>query len=349
MTTYRRRTTLGLLGAGMAFLAGCSGSSDDGNGSDDGTGDEPDDDSDEPTGDADIDGENGDLPAYASILPQSDDQSYFYGAIDGATLDTLLNDEGAAEGNEPTDPLLGNPVIMAVLFGSFGSPDSREAYLNNDRTAADEGVLVDANGVYAVEGRYDRNGLVADLESAGYTAETETDAYALYSDADTGEAVGVSDEVFAVTAPNSNDDGFEPVAAVERVLETAVGDREPKHAVDADFEWLLRASSTDGMALCRYTETDAFDPEALGNEQVSSDTLEFAFGAFEGANGVHQQLSLGDGDATASAVVTYADEEGVDRDRLESALGTDADSVTFEQDGSAVAVDAEYSGDLVEE
>lgn len=345
MTTYRRRAALGLLGTGMAFLAGCSGSSDDGNGSDDGTGDEPD----ESAGDTEIDGENGDLPAYASILPQSDDPSYFYGAIDGATLDTLLNDEGAAEGNEPTDPLLGNPVIMAVLFGSFGSPDSREAYLNNDRTAADEGVLVDANGVYAVKGRYDRNRLVADLESAGYAAESDADAYSVYSDPDSGEAVGVSDEVFAVAAPNPNDDGFEPVAAVERVLETAVGDREPKHAVDADFEWLLRASSTDGMALCRYTETDAFDPATLGNEQVSSDTLEFAFGAFEGANGVHQQLSLGDGDASASAVVTYADEASVDRDRLESALGTDADSVSFGQDGPAVAVDAEYSGDLVDE
>lgn len=329
----------------MAFLAGCSGSSDDGNGSDDGAGDG----SDDSAGNADIDGVNGSLPDYASILPQSDDPSYFYGAIDGATLDTLLNDEGAAEGNEPTDPLLGNPVIMAVLFGNFGSPDSREAYRNNDQTAAEEGVLVDANGVYAVKGQYDRGGLTADLESAGYAAESDADAYSVYSDADSGEAVGVSDEVFAVTSPNPNDDGFEPVAAVERVLETAVGERDPKHAVDEDFEWLLRASSTDGMALCRYTGTDTFDPATLGSEQVSSDTLEFAFGAFEGANGAHQQLSLGDGDATASAVVTYADEGSVDMERLESALGTDADSVSFGQDGPAVAVDAEYSGDLVDE
>lgn len=344
MTTYRRRAALGLLGTGMAFLAGCSGSSDDNGDSTDGNGD-----SNENAGDADIDGENGDLPSYASILPQSDDASYFYGAIDGETLTTLLEDEGAAEGNEPTDPLIGNPVIMAVLFGRFGSQASLSAYENNDETPADEGVLVDANGVYAISGQYDRSGLVADLESAGYTAEAETDAYSVYSDDESGEVVGVTDTVFALTTPNPNDDSFDPVAAVERVLETAVGDRKPKHEADGDFEWLLRASSTDGMALCRYTEAEAFDPATLGSDQVDASSLEFAFGAVEGANGIHQQLSLAGESATASAVVTYADEGSVDLDRLESALGTDADSVDIGQDGPAVAIDAEYGGDIVAE
>lgn len=344
MTDLHRRKTLSLLGAGMAFLAGCSDSSSDGadgGNSGDTAGDETN----------MIDGDNGDLPSYASILPETDGSTYFYGAIDAQTLQTLLQDKGATKGNEPTDPLIGNPVIMAVLFGRLGGNASFDAFKANEETPAGEGVLIDANGVWVIKGRYDRSGLTADLESAGYTSESVTDGYAVYSDDESGEAVGVTDEVFAVTTPNPNDDTFDPVSAVERTVATAVGDRDPKHETDEDFEWLLRASSTKGMTLCNYTENDAFDSSSLGSDQVDTSSLEFAFGAFEGANGVHQQLSLVDGSttATASAVVRYADDSSVDIARLESALGTEASSVDFTQEGAAVAIEAEYSGGIVDE
>ncbi|MFC6768956.1 hypothetical protein [Natrinema soli] len=346
MTEFPRRNALSLLGAGMAFLAGCSESSTDG-----GNGNGPDTESGSPNDGIEIDGESGALPSYASYLPESERTGYFYGAIDAETLQTLTDDEGATEGSEPTDPLIGNPVIMAILFGRIGTVASFDAYKENDDTPGGDGVLIDANGVYTIVGRYDRSGFTDDLESAGFTAETVNDDYAVYADDESGEAVGITDEVFAVTTPNPNNDAFDPISAVKRTVATAVGDRKPKYETDDDFEWLLRASSTAGMTLCRYTETETFDAGTIGSEQVNSSTLEFAFGACEGANGVHQQLSLVDGSmtATASAIVTYADESRVSMDRLKAALGTEASSVAFNRDGSTVAIDAEYDGDLVEE
>ncbi|WP_440772755.1 hypothetical protein [Natronorubrum sp. DTA28] len=338
MIEVTRRQALFLAGTGMATLAGCSDSSDDGGTDDDGT-----------EGTTELDG---DLPSYASVLAETNRPTYFYGAIDFETMSTIIDDEGAEAGDEPTDLLIGNPIVVALLcsFGLSQLANSRAStsYSANDETPSGEGELVFADGVYTLVGEYDRDGLAIDLEDDGYRRETAEESYAVYTDAETGEAIGITDEVYAFSYPNPDDDEFDAVAAVERTVETASGNRAPKHATDNEFEALLRAGETTGITLGLYTADDEFAADALADDQPEDDaeSLEFEFGAFEGAFGVHQQLSVEDSDASASAVVTYADDDRVDVDRLESSLGTDADSLEVARDGTAVSFTAEYSGDL---
>ncbi|WP_222919010.1 hypothetical protein [Natrinema sp. SYSU A 869] len=345
MTEFRRRKALHLLGGGMAFLAGCSETSDgNGNGTD------------ESDSNNTSDSIEGDLPPYASMLPMNDRSAYFYGAIDVETMSTLLNDEGAEAGAEPTDPLVGNPVIVALLcsFGlqQLGTSAGLGAYTDHNETADGEEQFVYADGVYALVGSYDRDGLATALEAAGYTAESEADAYAVYTDGESDEVVGVSDDVYAYSYPNESGSAFDPVTAVERTVATAAGDRTPKHEDDDGFDRLLRAGENSGITSCLYTDGDEFDADSLSSGRATDeDGLQFEFDAFKGANGVHQQLAVTDTDAaaTASAVVTYSSEDQVDEARLESSLGTEAEAVDFVTTASSVEIDAEYSGEFARE
>lgn len=213
MTELRRRKALSLLGGGMALLAGCSEASD-GNG--DGATDGEDGESN------DAIGGTGELPSYASMLPTNDRSAYFYGAIDVGTMNTLLEDEGAEAGEEPTDPLVGNPVVVALLCSfaiqQLSTSAGRDAYLDNNETPDGEEQFVYADGVYAFVGSYDRDGLATDLESASYTVAAETDAYAVYTDGESDEVVGVADDVYAYSYPNGSE------ANVDRArLESALG------------------------------------------------------------------------------------------------------------------------------
>lgn len=345
MTALHRRNALGLLGAGMALLAGCSETADD----------DEDSTADDEGSTPETDSSDGELPSYASILPATEESTFFYGAIDVETMGILLDDQGASEGAEPTDPLVGNPVVVALLcsFGLelLGRSAGFEAYVTNNETADGDEQFVYAEGVYVLVGSYDRDGLAADLERVGYTLETETDAYGVYAADEGGEIVGISNEVYAYSAPNGSDSEFDPVAAVERTVATAAGDREPKHDADDDFERLLRAGDTRGIGCCLYTDADAFDSATLSDDRASdSDNLEFAFNAFEGAYGAYQGLRVsGDAAATARATVVYSGDDRVDEDRLESALGTEAETVAFDRDGPTVTIDAEYGGEFARE
>ena len=345
MSGIHRRRTLYLAGAGMAALAGCSGSSDDPDESDT---DDTEDDSTEESSDDGADGsdeigeyegtiETGDLPSYASLLPDNDRSEYFYGAIDFETMLAIADDSGEQGGEEPTDPLIVNPLEFVLM--SFGAVPFSE---NSVPTEAE---LVYANDVYAISGEYDRESIGNTLEEAGYETVDTTDSYAIYTREEATDVVGITNEAFAFPDPNTDD----PVDAVRRLVRTAVGERDPKHLVDEEFEWLLRAGGNSGISTGIYTDADEFDASWLGAEQSSEETEAFEsdYDAFEGAYGAHHHLVLEtDAGARAGAIVTYADEDRVDTDRLESSLGTEADSVELTRDETAVSVDAEYSGDL---
>ena len=351
MTDIRRRNALGLLAGGMALLAGCS-SSSGGNGNGNGNS------NDSSTDTADSGNTNlaaRTLPPYASMLPTTDQPAYFYGAIDVGTMSTLLEDQGAEAGKEPTDPLVGNPVVVALL-SSFGleklaTSAGFNAYNENNETANGEEQFVYADGVYALVGSYDRDGITTDLEAAGYTLETESDGYAVYADSESDEIVGVTETVYAYSYPNAADSSFDSAAAVERTVATAAGDRTPKHEADGDFEQLLRAGENSGIACCLYTANDAFASGTLSDDQTSTENgLQFEFGAFEGAYGVHQNLSVtGSDTATARATVSYSSDEVIEKEKLESSLGTEANTATVNRAETTVTVDAEYGGEFARE
>src|SRR6056297_877463 len=319
MTEIRRRNALGLLAGGMALLAGCS-SSSDGNGNGDDTG---------PSDDGTTDPTGNELPPYASMLPTTDQPEYFYGAIDVQTMSTLVEDQGAEAGKEPTDPLVGNPVAVALVswfgLGQLADSAGLDAYNDNNKTENGEEQFIYADGVYALVGSYDRDGITSDLEAAGYSLETASDGYAVYADSGSDEIVGITETVYAYSYPNGTDSSFDPAAAVERTVATAAGDRTPKHEADDDFEQLLRDGENSGIACCLYTANDAFASGTLSDDQTSTENgLQFEFGAFEGAYGVHQNLSVtGSDTATARATVSYSSDELVDEEKLESSLGTE--------------------------
>ena len=343
MTDIRRRNALGLLAGGVALLAGCS-SSSEGNGNGDDTTSN--------NGASDL--TDGSLPPYASMLPTTEQSASFYGAIDIRTMSTVINDEGAEAGTEPTDPLVGNPVVVALLcsFGLGQLADSAgfDAYTDNNETGDSEEQFVYVDGVYALVGSYDRDGITSTLETTGYSLETEGDGYAVYADGGSDEIVGVTDDVYAYSYPNGGDSSFDPVAAVERTVATTAGERAPKHEADDDFEELLRAGNNSGIVCCLYTDDDAFTSETLAADQASdTDSLQFDFGAFEGAYGVYQSLSVAGATATARAIVSYSSNDVVDEGRLESSLGTEANTATVDRAETTVTVDAEYGGEFARE
>ncbi|WP_265111636.1 hypothetical protein [Halosolutus halophilus] len=346
MTEVHRRRVLHLLGVGTGttLLAGCSESSDDGT---------------DPGGESsDDDGESdGELPRYASLLPENDESRYFYGAIDQETIAALRDDESPEDGAEPSDPLLGNPIAFTFNYYLFGlgqlaDSSSFDPYRENDETDDGTGAFVFVDGVYALAGSYAFDDLRTDLEDAGYDVETDAETYAVYTDPDSGEVVGVSDEVFAFSYPNATDPDFDPVTAVERTVATAAGDREPKHETDDEFASLIRTGEDDGITLCLYTTDDEFDAETLSNDRSDdADGPTFEFAAFTGSTGIHQRLSIVEDDvgARATSVVDYSSDDLVDEDRLESELGSDADTVTVDRVGTTVTVDAEYADDVADE
>ncbi|WP_306058152.1 hypothetical protein [Natronococcus wangiae] len=346
MTRLHRRTTLSLLAAGTASLAGCSETADETAGPDDSDG--SDDQDSTPGSDEPIDG--GDLPPYASLLRETDRSSYFYGAI---AFDTRIQRDDPEGGEQPTDPLLVNPVAFAQLssFGLVQLADSPAVdAFNAHGETTDASAFVYVDGVYAITGAYERDEFTDALEAAGYDPETTAAAYAVYVDGESGEAVGVADAAFAYSYP-SEDDAFDAAAAVEGTVATAAGEREPAYETDDDFARLLRAGDAEGISLGLYTPDEEFTAEDLGEDQTDADTddLSFEFEGVEGAAGIHQQLSIRDDGATASAVVSYRDDDRVDVDRLESSFGTDADDVDAVRGGTSVEIEATYDDTVLEE
>ena len=333
----------------MASLAGCSETSDDTDDTDDTDSSGSDDqnsatDSDRQLLDA------GDLPPYASLLRETNRSSSFYGAIAfGATFQR----EDLEDDEQPTDPLLVNPIAFAQLssFGlaQLGDSPAVDAF-NAYGETTDASTFVYADGVYAITGTYERDDLAGALEDAGYDREATGDAYAVHVDGEREEAVGVTGDLFAYSYP-SGDDAFDPATAVEETVATAVGEREPKSETDDEFAELLRADDADGISLGLYAPEEPFIADDLEDDQTEAETdeLGFQFEAIEGATGIHQQLSLDDSSAAASAVVSYRDDDRVDVERLESSFGTDADDTETVRDGTAVALEATYDGAAVEE
>ncbi|AFZ74929.1 hypothetical protein [Natronobacterium gregoryi] len=348
MTVIDRRTALSLLGASVATvsLAGCSDSSEQPESED-----EP-----EERTDGETTVDDGSLPSYAGVLPERDGSEYLYGTIDLETMNVLLDADDAGDVEEPTDPLIGNLVVVALhcVFGLtlLTNSPSYDAFVEHNRTTDGQETFVFVDGVYVLVGDYDVDGFTDALEEWGYESESTADEYAVYEFPETDEVVGVTDDAYVFSYSGSDletDDEFDAAEAVERTVATAAGDRNAASSGNDEFARLLRTGDIAGITLGLSTTDGEFDEETL-ESPAEADTLTFSFDGFTGARGAYQQLSmLEDGDAVARTTVIYADEQRVDENRLETAFGTEADSFEVVRDGATVALEGEYSGDLVEE
>lgn len=368
-----RRTALCLLGTGLTLAAGCSSADEtDGNG----IGDEAENSSDDDTDSSTTAIETGELPAFAPALADSPDESYFFGAVDLETMWTAFDSDGESEfssgsdsdeGDEtPTDPLVVNPLFVAligyvVLLG-LGFSAAGSVYERNDR-ADGEGYVVFANDTNIVVSDYDFDGIVRDMGQLDYEEVLREDDRAVYYDATAGHAVGATASLFVYAYESEEDeDGFDPIEAVERHVDAAVGERPLKHETDDDFGWLLRAGDTTGLVCCLFADGDelAADDTALEGDDLeqteggdSADGLNFDGRPYDGAKGGLQHLDIVADEARpfASAVFAYAGEDRIDEAVLEGSVGTqaEAESTTVIRDGATVRVEATYAAETLEE
>ncbi|MCU4740496.1 hypothetical protein [Natronoglomus mannanivorans] len=370
-----RRAALCLLGTGLTLAAGCSSSEEtegDGNGSTE-TGAE----GENLDGEGDPAIETGDLPAFTQALAATPDENYFFGAVDLETMWTVFDGDGdrrfegdedeSESGETPTDPLVVNPLSAAligyvVLLG-LGFSAAGSVYERNDR-AGGEGYVVFANDTNIVVSDYDFDGIVADMGELDYEEVLLEDDRAVYYDASTGQAVGATESLFvyAHESENGDEDEFDPIAAVERHVDAAVGERPLEHETDDDFEWLLRAGDTTGLVFCLFSDADelAADATDLDEDEFESTEggdsgtdLDVDDQPYEGAKGGLQHLDIVTDESRpfASAVFTYASEDRIDEERLEDAVGTQAEagSTTVVRDGARVRVEATYAEETLEE
>lgn len=373
MTGLRRRQALCLLGSGLALLAGCSDSSgdesDDGDGQateedgesddSDGGGGETTAEADEETDERQIESESidaGELPVYASHLADVGADSYVVGAVDFSTMDRLVDDSGDdadAGGDEPTDPLLVNPLTIA-LFGYFAfaaivDAEYRSTFGGNDRTPEDEGHVLIAQQTNLFLGSFDFEGLLSGFREFDYDEITAGDDRAVFYDESTSQAIGFTPDLFAF-AYESADGDVDPVERVSAFVAVDRGDAPPKHETSEAVEFLLRAGEASGVSLLLVSE-DGIDPdEPLLETETDGEDYPFHEAPFAGAVGAQQHLDASDRErSTASAVVTYPDEERIDEPTLLEELGTEAESASFRRDGASVAVEAEYAADELED
>ncbi|WP_207588847.1 hypothetical protein [Halomontanus rarus] len=374
-----RRRALCLLGTGLSLAAGCSSADEmDGNGTRDETETPDSSDSDSSTGTI----ETGELPAFAPALADSPGERYFFGVVDLETMWTAFDGDGesefssggdSAEGEDgsdgdqtPTDPLVVNPLFVAligyvVLLG-LGFSAAGSVYERNDRVDG-EGYVVFANDTNIVVSDYDFDGIVRDMGELDYEEILREDDRAVYYDASTGQAVGATASLFVYAYESEEDgDGFDPIEAVERHVDAAVGERPLKHETDDDFEWLLRAGDTTGLVCGLFSDDDelADDETALEGDDLeptegsdSVDGLTFDGRPYNGAKGGLQHLDIVTDETRpfASAVFTYADEDRIDEAVLEDSVGTqaEAESTTVIRDGAGVRVEATYAEETLEE
>lgn len=342
MTALYRRRALRFLGAGFAFVAGCTELDGGGDGDDGST-----------AGPLDA----GELPAYASALPARDG-AYVFGAVDLATFDVVTVDPADEGGDVPSDPLLVN-ALGTVYLAYRALLHAGEAGFNtvldgNERPPSGDEYVVFAAGANVFYGAYDVDGIADDLAALGYDERRRETEHAIYVHGDADLAVGATANAFVYA---TGGDVGDPVGAVERAVETDLGVREPKHAVDADFERALRAGDghgiTFGLAAAGDGDSKELDPGAIatgdgGADDASENTISFDFEPFAGTAAVVQHLDVvADADRPfASAVVEHADEDRVDESTLRSALGTAAEAVAFDRHGTTVWVEAEYVGEV---
>ena len=338
MTSLHRRQALGLVGAGLVLGSGCT---------DLLGGTEP--------------IETGDIPAYASVFPERDVPEYAFGAVDLETFQVVTAATDVDERHPPTDPMLVNglgTVYLAYLYLQEAGRYGLGPVLEEQSESAGGEYLIFSAGAGAVYGSYDLAGIEHDLEALGYDEYRRESDLAVFGTDDASVSIGATTNAVVFAADAGADD---PVSIVERAVETDAGEREPMHASNEGFEWLLRAGDTDRVTFCLYATDGELgvgdlddraldqDGEALDpDEDDGDDELAFDFDAFDGSAGVLQHLDVVSSDdrPTASVTLVYGDEDDIDEDALEVNLGTEADSMTIAQEDTTVKVDAEYGSEF---
>jgi PGF-CTERM protein len=184
----------------------------------------------------------------------------------------------------------------------------------------DRGLAVGGTQVYL--GSFDESAL-ADAVDAG--AFTESDTTGIYAHDDNEMAVAWgSDAVIVAPTPDQ----------VDVLDKTGAGEIDRRHEVDDDYEWILQTGGGGDFSVLRLAQGETVQLSGQG------DLTDFS--AFEGSRGFAQSATLDGDSGSATTAAVYPDEGAVDRERLESGLGTGAADRSVEQDGRYVTVTAAF-------
>jgi len=284
------------------------------------------------------------IPACADWVPdpaetgESAPVQAVYSAATSAVLEapTGTGTPGANETGAPSDPILVNPAVAGatvtfawlelddvgladpVLGPAAGNGSADPAEVPTDRTlvvGAETQVYLGSFG----------DGVADAVDDGPYT---EVDG-GTYVHEDVGTAVTWTDGA-VVVGPD--------VDRVETVAGAGTGEVPRHHDTTADYGWLLDTAGQGGLTVAAYSFEGPF-PEGGDADDSGED-----YSMFAGATGFAQSATLAGGEfASATTGVAYESADAVRRDRLASALGTDAADRTVEQSENRITLRATYA------
>jgi len=267
-------------------------------------------------------------------------------------------------GLEDADPMLSYPaagLLVGILGLSFGlvpygfgtdvasgfasggvggetpTPDGDESTETEDSGPAQVDTAAMLTGALVFEGTFDPEAIGEAAE--GFEQTDERDGLTVYEGTDGETMLDTSNLAFAVgetrlVALLNPDDGTDPRAELDRVLDVAVGDAD-RLSENEDADWTLRTAG-HGLVAIGGWGVDPDETEAAQTGAVEVDS------ALESARGLTSSLSVAGEDARTDVAAVFPEGETPDREELESELGTSASDREIEVDGTRVSVTATW-------
>lgn len=271
-------------------------------------------------------------------------------------------------GFENADPMLAYPaagLLVGVLGLSFGlvpygfaddvasgfasgglggetptpTPDGGAQQTEEEEGPAQVDTAVMVDGAFVFEGSFEPAAIGEAAE--GFEQTDERDGLAVYEGTEGESLLDTSNLAFAVgeellVALFGQDDGDDPRATLDRVLDVAAGDAD-RMSGDEDADWTLRTAGHGLVAIGGW----GVDPEEAGTGQAEGSVQ--VDSVLEGARGLVSSLSVPSEEARADIAAVFPEGETPDSEQLEEELGASADTREIETDGTRVSVTATWA------
>lgn len=234
----------------------------------------------------------------------------------------------------------GSDVAGGFASGGFGSetptPDGDGGERGDDGPAqVDTAVMLD--GAFVFDGSFEPETIAEAAE--GFERTDERDGFAVYEGTDDGESListeglGFAVSEDALVALFGQDDGDEPRAKLDGVLDVVAGDA-GRLSEDGDADWALRRAG-HGLVTLGGWGVDPDETEQADGVEIDS--------VLEGATGLVTSLSVPDERARSDVAAVFPEGETPDSEQIEDELGASATDREVEVDGTRVSVTATWS------
>lgn len=279
------------------------------------------------------------LPPYADFVPALDGEPVLFTAFDlaiepGHRITTLPS--------TPSDPLRYNSLVGAYVeyLTSLLTLGLRYPFEDARLDTTDRERVLNVEGIGIQQLPVDLSGAVADAEDGDAEIQFEADDRAVIAGAD-GTTFGLTTGALVFPVVDDGTDGL-----VRDIVDARAGASDPRHAVDDDFDTLLRRGDTAGSLACGHAPDS--DLATMLADRAETFSVDLPTDGFDTATGAlfHIDLDNGDPPQPASGTIRYPDDEAVDTGAL-SSLGSAAENRALTADGRTVQFTGEYSWDAL--